>query len=56
MKEGSLFVCFVLFVLMRDPLKGDVSDCRSWSLWKAIKEEGCMGLVSWRLDLWCRSS
>ncbi len=28
----------------------------SWSLWKALKEEGCIGLVSWHLDLWCRSS
>ncbi len=28
----------------------------SWSLWKALNEEGCMGLVPWRLDLRCKSS
>jgi hypothetical protein len=27
----------------------------SWSLWKALEEEGCMGLVSWCLDLQCKS-
>jgi hypothetical protein len=25
-------------------------------LWKALDEEGCMGLVPWCLDLWCKSS
>ncbi len=51
MVEGSLFVClFVLFVLMRST-KGGCSRSCSWSLWKALEEEGCMGLVSWRLEL-----
>jgi hypothetical protein len=27
-----------------------------WSLSKALDEEGCMGLVPWRLDLPCKSS
>jgi hypothetical protein len=27
----------------------------SWSLWKALKEEGCINLVPWPLDLRCRS-
>jgi hypothetical protein len=59
MKEGCLFVClfcFVLFVLMRSTEPGCFRLC-SWSLWKALEEEeGCIGLVSWHLDLWCRSS
>ncbi len=46
MKEGSLFV---LFVLMRSTQLGCFRS-RSWSLWKALKEEGCISLVSWRLD------
>jgi hypothetical protein len=28
----------------------------SWCLWKYFNEEGCMGLVPWGLDLWCKSS
>jgi hypothetical protein len=28
----------------------------SWSLWKALEEEGRISLVSWCLDLWYRSS
>jgi hypothetical protein len=27
----------------------------SWYFWKALDEEGCIGLVSWCLDLWCKS-
>ncbi len=48
-------VCFVLFVSMRFTKLGCFRS-HSWSLWKALKEEGCMGLVSWRLDLLCKSS
>jgi hypothetical protein len=51
MKEGSLFC----FVLMRSTEPGCFRSC-SWSLWKALDEEGCMGLVRWHLDLWCKSS
>ncbi len=54
MKEGCLF-CFVLFVPMRSTKLGCFRS-HSWSLWKALEEEGCMGLVSWRLDLQCKSS
>ncbi len=25
-----------------------------WCLWKAVNKEGCMGLVPWRLYLWCK--
>jgi hypothetical protein len=58
--EGRLFVwfvlfCFVLFVLMRSTEPGCFRS-RSWSLWKALEEEGCMGLVPWGLDLRCKSS
>ncbi len=54
MKQGSLFV---LFVLMRSTELGCFS---SWSLWKALEEEGCIGLV-WTcgvevLDYWMISS
>ncbi len=28
----------------------------SWSLWNALKEEGCISLVPWWLDLQCKSS
>jgi len=59
MKDGSLF-CFVLFYFVLFVLMGSMKlGCfrlRSWSLWKALEEEGCIGLVSWCLDLWCRSS
>jgi hypothetical protein len=40
---------------MRSTQPGCFRSC-FWSLWKALEEEGCMGLVPWRLDLWCRSS
>jgi hypothetical protein len=43
MKEGSLFV---LFVPMRSTEPGCFRSC-SWYLWKALEEEGCIGLVSW---------
>ncbi len=51
MKEGSLFVLFC-FVPMRSTESGCFRS-RSWSLWKALKEEG-IGLVAWRLDLRCK--
>ncbi len=54
MKEGRLFVLFC-FVVMRSTEPGCFR-LHSWSLWKALNEEGCMGLVSGRLDLWCKSS
>jgi hypothetical protein len=40
MKEGSLFC----FVVMRSTEPGCFRSC-SWCLWKALDEEGCMGLV-----------
>ncbi len=40
MKEGSLFY----FVVMRSTEPGCFRWC-SWCLWKALDEEGCMGLV-----------
>jgi hypothetical protein len=43
--EGRLFVCFVLFVLMRSIQPGCFR-LGPWSLWKALDEEGCIGLVS----------
>jgi len=51
MKEGSLF-CFVLMI----SIEGGCFRSCSWCLWKALDEEGCMGLVPWRLDLRCQSS
>ncbi len=49
-------VCFVLFcfVGMRSSEPGCFRSC-SWCLWKAVDEEGYMGLVPWHLDLWCKS-
>jgi hypothetical protein len=49
-KEGSLFC----FVVMRSTELRCFRSC-SWCLWKALDEEGCMGLVPWPLDLWCKS-
>jgi hypothetical protein len=40
MKEGSLFC----IVVMRSTELGCFRSC-SWCLWKALDEEGCMGLV-----------
>jgi hypothetical protein len=40
MKEGSLFC----FVVMRSTESGCFRS-RSWCLWKALTEDGCMGLV-----------
>jgi hypothetical protein len=40
MKEGSLFC----FVVMRSTKSGCFRSC-SWCLWKALDEEGCMGMV-----------
>jgi len=48
-------VCFVLFVLMRST-KRRCFRSHSWSLWKAIEEEGCTSLVSWCFDLWWKNS
>jgi hypothetical protein len=50
MKEGSLFC----FVGMRSTEPGCFRS-RSWCLWKALDEEGWMGLVPWYLDLRCKS-
>jgi hypothetical protein len=46
--------CFVLFLTMRSAKPGCL-ESHSWSLWKALKEEGCISMVPWPLDLWCRS-
>jgi hypothetical protein len=51
MKDSSLFC----FVVMRST-KPECFRLCSWCLWKAFDEEGCMGLVPWRLDLRCKSS
>jgi hypothetical protein len=51
MKEGSLFC----FVVMGSTKPGHFRSCSS-CLWKALDKEGCMGLVPWHLDLWCKSS
>ncbi len=50
MKDGSLFC----FVIMKSTEPGCFRLC-CWCLWKALDEEGCMGLVPC-LDLWCKSS
>jgi len=50
MKEGSLFCSYEIHWTRMLPIVFLVS-------WKALNEEGCiMGLVSWCLDLWCKSS
>jgi hypothetical protein len=51
MKEGSLFC----FVGMRSTEPGCFRPC-SWCLWKALNEDGCLGLLPWHLDLQCKSS
>jgi hypothetical protein len=53
--KGRLFVCFVWIVLMRSTEPGRFRLC-SWCLWKALNEEGCMGLVPWSLVLRSKSS
>ncbi len=50
-KQGSLFC----FVTMRFTKPGCFRSC-SWYLWKALEEEVCISLVSWHLDLHCKSS
>jgi hypothetical protein len=59
MKEGNLF-CFVLvflFVLkLWDLLNRDASDRVLGVFGKLLMRRGCMGLVPWCLDLWCKSS
>jgi len=54
--EARKFVCLFCFVLMRSTELGCFKRC-SWYLWKALEEEeeGCIDLVSWCLDLQCRS-
>jgi hypothetical protein len=42
------------FVVMGSTELGCFRSC-SWCLWKALDEEGCMGLVPWCLDLPCKS-
>jgi hypothetical protein len=49
MKEGSCFV------VMRFTKPGCFRSCY-WCLWKALDEEGCMGLVPCHLDLLRKSS
>jgi hypothetical protein len=48
MKEGCLFV---LFCTTEIHPTGGCFRLRSWSLWKALDKEGCIDLVSSRLDL-----
>ncbi len=45
----------VCFVVVRSTKPACFRLC-SWCLWKALDEEGCMGLVPWRLDLRGKSS
>ncbi len=40
---------------MRSTEPGCFRSC-SWSLWKALDNEGCIGLFLWHLDLLCMSS
>ncbi len=51
MRQSSLFC----FVTMKSTKLGCFKLC-SWYLWKAFDKERCIGLDSWRLELWCRSS
>jgi hypothetical protein len=53
MKAVCLFVFFSYTYGLTEP--GGFRLC-SWSLWKALKGKGCIGLVPWCLDLWCKSS
>jgi len=52
MKQGCVFVLFC-FIRMRSTELGCFRWC-SWSLWKVLKEDGCINLVPWCLDLWCK--
>jgi len=50
-------VCYVLFCFIG--MRSTEPGCfrlYSWCLWKAFDEEGCLGLVPWRLDVRCKSS
>jgi hypothetical protein len=47
-------VCLFCFVFMRST-KGGCFRLHSWSLLKALKEEGCIGLVFWRLYMSCKT-
>jgi hypothetical protein len=51
MKEDRLFC----FLVMRSTKLGCFRLC-SWRLWKALDNEGCIGLVPWLLDFQCKSS
>jgi hypothetical protein len=43
------------FIVMRSTEPGCFR-LYSWCLWKVFDEEGCLGLVPWRLDVRCKSS
>ncbi len=45
----------VCFVVRRSTKLGCFKSC-SWCVWKALDEEGCIGLVPWLLNLQCKSS
>jgi hypothetical protein len=49
--EGGFFC----FVVIRSTELGCFRSCAR-CLWKALNEDGCMGLVPWCWDLWCKSS
>jgi len=51
--EGRLFVCFCLYLW--DPLNQDASDRVLCLFGKLSRRRGCIGLVSWCLDLRHRS-
>jgi hypothetical protein len=51
MKEGSLFCNYEI-----QDASDRVLGVLSWCVWKVLDEVGCMGLVPWHLDLWCKSS
>jgi hypothetical protein len=55
MKQGSLFVLFCTYAIH---WRGMLQIAFLVSLESSLEEEeeGCIGLVSWRLDLWCKSS
>jgi hypothetical protein len=48
-------VCLLCFVLMRSTKLGCFR-LRSWSVWKALEEEGCIGLISCHFNLLCSCS
>ncbi len=55
MKEDCLFVWFCTYEIHWTGIQ--MVSLVSFKSSKALDEEGCMGLVPWRLDLvWCKSS